>query len=225
MPHYPIVPHKTALFVYDLTNDILGSGVKPAVPGTAEVIQRLASFITHCRRAGVLVVFVRQILEADGSDAGILNDIYPGLKAFRRGDPGTEICAELGKQPTDWLIDKNRYHAFWGTGLHDRLQQRGIDTVIITGCSTAVGCESTAREATTRDFKVIFTADGTITRPLSDIGWGAFSADEVHRMTLTVLGHSFARIASIGEVLAEIAGHSSKQDSLLPEAGIAMPRQ
>nr|WP_296343412.1 isochorismatase family protein [Reyranella sp.] len=33
------------------------------------------------------------------------------------------------------------------SGLHQRLQTRGIDTVIITGCATSICCESTARDA------------------------------------------------------------------------------
>jgi ureidoacrylate peracid hydrolase len=203
MPFYPVVPSKTALIVFDMTRDVATKGAHLYSPQAEEVIARLAPLIQRCRSAEMLVIFVREVLAADGSDAGLLNTIYPGLTAFRRGDPGIEIHPGLGMQPGDWLIDKNRFSAFWGTGLHDRLLQRDIDTVIITGCSTAVGCETTARDATTRDLKVIFASDGTITRPLSDLGWGAFSEEEVHRMTLTVLGHTFARIASIQQILKE----------------------
>ncbi len=207
MPRYPIIPRKTALIVYDMTNDIVvAKSGHLAAPWAKEVlVPRLLPLIERCREVGILVVFVRQVLKSDGSDAGRLNDIYPGLTAFRAGSPGVEIYPGLGLKPSDWLIDKNRFSAFWGTLLHDRLLQRGIDTLIITGCSTAVGCETTARDATTRDFKVIFTSDGTVTRALADLGWGAFSEEEVHRMTLTVLGHTFARIARIDEILKEIA--------------------
>ena len=206
MPAYPVIPKKTALIVFDMTNDVVARDGHLDTPQAREVlVPRLLPLIERCREVGILVVFVRQILDSDGSDAGRLNDIYPGLKAFRRGSPGVEIYPGLGMKPSDWLVDKNRFSAFWGTRLHDQLLDRGIDTIIITGCSTAVGCETTARDATTRDFKVIFTSDGTVTRPLADLGWGAFSEDEVHRMTLTVLGHTFARIASVEEILQEIA--------------------
>jgi ureidoacrylate peracid hydrolase len=204
MPFYPVVPGKTALIVFDMTRGVVERGADLYSPQAKEVITRLAPLVARCRSAGMPVIFVRQVLAADGSDAGLLNSIYPGRTAYRRGDPGIEIHPDLGMQSGDWLIDKNRFSAFWGTGLHDRLLQRGIDTVIITGCSTAVGCETTARDATTRDLKVIFASDGTVTRPLCDLGWGAFSEDEVRRMTLTVLGHTFARIASIQEILKEI---------------------
>jgi ureidoacrylate peracid hydrolase len=204
MPFYPIVPSKTALIVFDMTRDVVDNGGQLYSSQAKEVVARIAPLIQRCRNAGMPVIFVRQVLAADGSDAGLLNSIYPRRTAYQRGDPGIEIYPGLGMQVGDWLIDKNRFSAFWGTGLHDRLLQRGIDTVIITGCSTAVGCETTARDATTRDLKVIFVSDGTVTRPLRDLGWGAFTEDEVHRMTLTVLGHTFARIASIQEISKEI---------------------
>jgi len=211
MLNYPIVPNKTALFVYDMINEIVAADGRLNTPAAREVlVPRLLPLIARCREVGILVVFVRQILDAEGSDAGRLNDIYPGLKVFRRGSSGVEIYPGLGRMPGDLLVDKNRFSAFWGTRLHDQLLGRGIDTVIITGCSTAVGCETTARDATTRDFKVIFASDGTVTRALADIGWGAFSEDEVHRMTLTVLGHTYARIASIGEILKEIASAANQ---------------
>jgi nicotinamidase-related amidase len=205
MPFYPVVSSKTALIVYDMTRDVVDEGGHLHAPRAKEVVARLVPLIKRCRGAGMPVIFLRQVLAADGSDAGLLDTIYPGFTAvFRRGAPGTEIPPALGMQPQDWLIDKNRFSAFWGTGLHDRLLQRGIDTVIITGCSTAVGCETTARDAATRDIKAIVASDGMVTRPLRDLGWGAFSEDEVHRMTLTVLAQTFARVASIEEILKEI---------------------
>ena len=46
--------------------------------------------------------------------------------------------------------------------LHQRLQTRGIDTVIITGCATSICCESTARDAMMLTFAdVVSTADVT----------------------------------------------------------------
>ena len=189
MPSHRIVAARTALLVYDMTNDRLAPGGKLEVPqGREVVVPRLLPLIECCRQTGVTVAFVRH-----------LHDPAAGAS------PDEEVYSPLGCEPSDWMIDKRSFNAFWGTDLEARLRKRGIDTLIITGCSTAVGCETTAREAATRGFKVVFTADGTVTRPLADIGWGAFSEDHVHRLTLTILGHVFARIAYIGDVIREIA--------------------
>jgi len=58
---------------------------------------------------------------------------------------------------------KPRFGAFQGTDLELILRSRGIDTVIVTGVATNVCCDTTAREAAVRDFRVFFLSDGTAT--------------------------------------------------------------
>jgi len=193
-----------------MTNTFVAEGGEFATREARQtLLPRLVPFIGKCRAAGILVVFARQVLAADGSDAGSLDDIYPGrLAPFHAGGWGIEIYPELDPQPADKVLDKPRFSAFHGTALQGDLEALGIDTVIINSGSTAVGCESTARDAASRDFKVIFTSDGTITRALADSGWGAYTAEEVHHRTLAVLGHSLARIASLDEIAREIQQHA-----------------
>ena len=47
--------------------------------------------------------------------------------------------AELGRSPSEPLIEKPRASAFFGTHLLDMLISERIDTLIVTGCSTS-GC-------------------------------------------------------------------------------------
>ena len=63
----------------------------------------------------------------------------------------------------DILLEKPRFGAFHGTDLDLILRNRGIDTVIITGICTNICCETTAREANMRDYKVFFISDATAT--------------------------------------------------------------
>lgn len=93
MPHYAINPGKTALIVYDMTNTFVAEGGEFATREARQtLVPRLVPFIGKCRAAGILVVFARQVLAADGSDAGRLDDIYPGrLAPFHAGGWGIEI--------------------------------------------------------------------------------------------------------------------------------------
>ena len=50
-----------------------------------------------------------------------------------------------------------------GTDLELILRSRGVDTIIVTGIATNVCCETSAREAAVRDFRVLFASDGTTT--------------------------------------------------------------
>ena len=63
---------------------------------------------------------------------------------------------ELVVDPADILLEKPRYGAFHATDLEMILRTHGIDTLIITGIATNVCCETTAREAMVRDFRVFF---------------------------------------------------------------------
>ena len=53
------------------------------------------------------------------------------------------------------------YDAIHESSLHSRLQEWGVNTVVISGWDTNVCCDSTARAAFFRDYRVVFLSDGT----------------------------------------------------------------
>ena len=71
--------------------------------------------------------------------------------------------------PHDILLEKPRFGAFYGTDLELILRAHGIDTVIISGISTPVCCDTTAREAQARDFRRV-GPDALATRPRRPFG-------------------------------------------------------
>jgi ureidoacrylate peracid hydrolase len=82
-------------------------------------------------------------------------------------------------------VPKSRFGAFvaGASRLHEILQQRGIDTLIITGTATQVCCESTARDAMMLNYKVFFVADGNAT-----------FTDQEHNATLSAMAHAFCDV-------------------------------
>src|SRR3546814_2351811 len=60
-------------------------------------------------------------------------------------DTWWDIPAELDHQPSDILITKRQWNAFYGTELDLQLRRRGIDTIVLGGIVTGIGVESTAR--------------------------------------------------------------------------------
>jgi hypothetical protein len=76
--------------------------------------------------------------------------------------------------------------------------------VLSYGEPTNVCCETTAREANVRDFKVIFLADGTATFGLPDLGFGAVSAAEIQRSTCSTLAFGFAEVTTVADVSARL---------------------
>lgn len=65
-----------------------------------------------------------------------------------------EIDPRLGRRPTEMLIRKPYASAFKGTHFHEVLTALGVDTLIVTGCSTSHCVYATCRDATD-SFRVI----------------------------------------------------------------------
>jgi len=60
-------------------------------------------------------------------------------------------------------------------------------------------CETTAREAMQREFRVFFLSDGTATADM-----GGLSAAELQRASLATLGLLFAQVITVGEMIEKI---------------------
>ena len=84
----------------------------------------------------------------------------------------------------DLVLIKRRFGAFvhGSSDLHARLQERGIDTLIISGTLSQVCCEATARDAMMMNYKVFFITDACATL-----------TDAEHGGTLSAMAHVFLR--------------------------------
>jgi nicotinamidase-related amidase len=151
------------------------------------------------------IIFLCQFYHPQGIGDG------PKMQHSKRGciagTDGAEVYRELGPEPGDFVIPKRRFDAFRGTDLELILQQQRIDTLIITGTSTSIGTETTARRAVTRDLRVIFPSDGTINRDLPNVDWGVVTLDEPMRVVPTELAQ-FCRVCSIDTLIGEIEAYS-----------------
>jgi len=117
--------------------------------------------------------------------------VVPDRTALHRG---------LVVDPRDILLEKPRFGAFHGTDLELILRSRGIDTIIVTGIAANVCCETTAREAVVRDFRVFFLSDGTTTFDIGDV-----SAAELKRATCATLRFIFAQVLTVDEMIRKIS--------------------
>jgi nicotinamidase-related amidase len=76
-----------------------------------------------------------------------------------RGEPGHDIVPALYPQAGELVIDKPGKGAFYATPLHERLQERGIETLIVCGVTTEVCVHTTVREANDRGYRCIVPGD------------------------------------------------------------------
>jgi nicotinamidase-related amidase len=201
MVDFGVVPSRTALINVDLQNCFV-EGSPISAPEGLSVLERINRLAAVCRAAGILVIHVSHTLRRDGSNVGILSELAPVVKEgiITKGSPSAALHKKLIVDPRDILLDKPRFGAFHGTDLELILHSRGIDTVIITGIATNVCCETTAREATVRDFRVFFLSDGTATSAM-----GNASAADLQKATCATLGFIFAQVLTVDEMIAKIS--------------------
>jgi nicotinamidase-related amidase len=74
-------------------------------------------------------------------------------------NPATQIPEEIAPHDGDIVVIKKRVGPFGTTDLHEQLQARGIDTLVLAGISTSGVVLSTVRDAHDRDYRVIVVAD------------------------------------------------------------------
>lgn len=196
---------RTAVIVVDMQNVFCKPDGALYVPKTADIIENIKQLSGAARAAKMPVIYLRHIVRGDGSDSGRMKDMYPNTdEILKRGTEGVEVIDELAPVPGDIIVDKLFYSGFHDTDLDTILRVHDVNTVIICGTVTNVCCETTVRDAAHREYKVIFLSDGNAAMDYPDLGWGAVSAEEIQRLTLTTIAYEFGQVASTDEVIAEI---------------------
>lgn len=192
-------PEKTALLVIDMQNDFVREGAPMEVPMARTYLPNMQSIVEQCRTIGIPIIYSQHVLH-EAWDISPLETAYnPNLKqgGLRLGTPGADIVDELKPLAHDYIILKHRYDAFHNTQLDNVLATvrglRQVDTVIIIGTVTNICCESTARSAFMRDYKVVMVSDanGGLDQPSQDA-------------TLTIIERVFGRVLSTEQLLQEL---------------------
>lgn len=148
-----------ALLVIDMQGDFLPGGPKEC-PNGEEIVPGIKKLISVCRIAGLPVIYTRQVHRKDGSDLGM--KVFLGRDSpphCIEGEQGAEIVKELAPTLEDYVVDKRRFSAFFGTDLEIILKGRDIDTLLLTGVATDVCVRATATDAMFLDYKVYVIED------------------------------------------------------------------
>jgi ureidoacrylate peracid hydrolase len=204
MADFAVIPSRMALVNVDIQNCF----VEGSAPEGQIVLERINGLAEVCREAGIPVFHLRHALPP-GMDPGVLGEIFPTVKTdgFLGRDAQTAAFhKDLVRDPRDILLEKPHFGGFQDTNLELLLRRRGIDTIIITGIETNVCCETTAREAMVRDFRVFFLSDGTTTGGVPGI-----SREELQRASLATLGFCFAQVLTVDEMKRKIIEAARKE--------------
>jgi nicotinamidase-related amidase len=186
---------RTALVVIDLAQNYIAS--TPCAAAIVAPINRLAAAL---RAGGGTVAWV---LPAPMAEDPLLTAIWGEDHARRIASetqahsPAAALAAGLERAADDLVVEKNAYSAFFPgrCPLPELLQARGVDTVLIAGVLTNICCESSARDAMTRGFRVVMVADANAAR-----------SDEEHQAALYNVMRNFGDVRTSADLVAAFGG-------------------
>jgi nicotinamidase-related amidase len=213
MTERPVMPAKAALVIIDMqyaTGSRQGAlARKLAAEGSSVAdyrFDRIERFVLpntlklreHFRRLGrpVLHMTVGAALP-DASDAPVhMRKLFAGFQNYV-GSREHEIVDELKPLPGEHVLRKTTIGAFASTAVDSLLRALGCEQLYLTGVSTNMCVETTAREAADRGYLVTLVEDACGT-----------THEELHQVTMRNFRRLFGRVHSTAESLAELgAGH------------------
>jgi ureidoacrylate peracid hydrolase len=191
-----IRPAKTAVIVVDVQNDFcrpegaLGKAGQPTGAAMA-MLPNLQALLTAARATGTPVIFIQTIHEA-ATDSEAWTWRMAGVVGgcCRKDTWGAEFT-EVAPLPDEPVVIKHRYSAFINTRLDSVLRTLKIENLIMTGVSTNVCVESTARQGYMMDYNIVFLSDCT----------AAYSQAE-HDISLYNMRTHFGVVATSNDVIA-----------------------
>jgi nicotinamidase-related amidase len=156
------------------------------------LVSRTNELIASFRRHDLPIIWVRQEFKADLSDA-FLEMKAAGISITIEGTSGAEFFAGLDRQPTDQVIVKKRYSAFFGTPLPGVLVKIQPLELVICGVNTHACVRMTAIDAYQRDYHVVLASDCT----------GSYDVEHAE-ISLCYMRNKIARVPSNSDIIAEL---------------------
>ena len=167
----------TALVLIDMQRDFIEPGGFGETLGNdvallEAIVPATKTMLEAWRQAGGLVVHTREAHRPDLSDCPPakrnrgnptlrIGDEGPMGRILVIGEPGNQIIEALAPVDGEIVIDKPGKGAFYATGLHETLQQRGITHLLFGGVTTEVCVKTRMREANDRGYDCLLLEDCT----------------------------------------------------------------
>ncbi len=174
---YTLAPSRTALVVIDMQRDFVepggfGASLGNDVTRLHTAIDPIARLLQAWRQRDWPVLHTRECHRPDLSDcppakrhrgnpSQRIGDPGPMGRLLVAGEAGADIIPALAPAAGEWVIDKPGKGMFWGTGLHEKLQDVGITHLVFTGVTTEVCVQTSMREANDRGYECLIVEDAT----------------------------------------------------------------
>lgn len=130
---------RPAVLVIDMIQAFTDPHAMLGAPLSAQ-IEATQALLASARARGLPIFFSTVSYDDDDfKDAGIWALKQKGVMTLRAGTPGVELDSRLQRLPGEGWLVKKYASCFFGTDLTSRLLSRGVDTLLLAGCTTS-GC-------------------------------------------------------------------------------------
>jgi nicotinamidase-related amidase len=141
-----------------LVIDMIRAFTEEASPLASDLeaqITAINELLPVAREAGAPVIYTTVAYDRHLAEAGVWIRKVPTHEWLREDTEWVECDPRMDRASSDQWLVKKYASCFFGTDLVSRLVSRGIDTVILTGCTTSGCVRATAVDACSHGFRSI----------------------------------------------------------------------
>jgi nicotinamidase-related amidase len=171
---------QSALITIDTQNDFTLEDAPFRIPGTAEVVPEMVQMLDKYRSRGLTIIHVIRLYLQDGSNVDLCRRqlVEQGAQIAAPETAGADLVKELKPDSSvkldadelmagnfqqigenEFVMYKPRWGAFYKTRLEVFLKDRGIDTLVFTGCNFPNCPRTSIYQASERDFRIVLVKD------------------------------------------------------------------
>jgi maleamate amidohydrolase len=169
----------------------------PAVLGGGNIpdaIARTVGLLDACRAADLPIAHTRIVFEMDGSDHNLFTMKAPSLIGLTESASASQIVPELAPMAGELVLRKRLPSAFFGTTLAAWYTSKGVDTLLVAGCTTSGCVRASVVDALCSGYRPIVVTDCVGDRALGP-----------HEANLFDLGQKSADLMTRNEVVDALA--------------------
>lgn len=183
---------RSALVVIDMAR-AFNDPLHPIGANQDSAVDSISDLLVATRELGIRTFFFTTAFHPDLHDAGGWIRKVPVIGTLQLGTPEVDIDDRLARRDSEPLVVKKASSCFFGTPFDTWLRSEGIDTLIVTGCSTSGCIRATCLDASSHGLRVIVPAECVSDR-----------SEEVHLANLFDINAKYADVMPLSDVIAAL---------------------
>jgi nicotinamidase-related amidase len=205
------VGKRPALLIIDVQYRTVGTEPRPFWESIQEfptscgevgwkAVRNIVPLLAEFRARGWPVLYPH-VAPKKATDGGRLAAKVPAIMGVAQ--KGYEFVAEVAPREGDILIPKKHPSAFFATPLVSHLIDLGIDTLVVTGCTTSGCVRCSVVDAFSYNFRVVVPYDCVYDRSATS-----------HAVNLFDMASKYADVATAAEVLQKLNSTARREHEL-----------